>query len=147
MFRVVLPPTARQAQRAPAPAETPPPQRRARVLVIDDEESVGRVVTRVLGIQHDVVAESDAQLALNRVRAGEQFDIVFCDLMMPNVSGIDVYNTLRDTEPELAKRIVFLTGGSFTPRTTQFLESVANPTVSKPFSIDSLRALVADYVA
>lgn len=145
-FRVVLPPTQRRGEAAAPVAPPAPVVRRARVLVIDDDESVGRVVVRVLGGLHDVVAETDPHAALNRVKRGENFDVIFCDLMMPNLSGVDVHAALLAAKPELARRMVFLTGGSFTPRTTQFLESVANQTVAKPFSVDGLRAIVADYV-
>ena len=145
-FRVLLPEAA-GVGRQPAAAKVEAAPKRARVLVIDDDESVGRVVVRVLGQLHDVSAEADPQRALDRVRGGDTFDVIFCDLMMPGLSGIDVHAAILASHPEQAKRMVFLTGGSVTPRATQFLASVANPTVAKPFTVDGLRALVADYVA
>jgi CheY-like chemotaxis protein len=145
-FRVTLPEAA-GTSRQPTAAKSEAAPKRACVLVIDDDESVGRVVVRVLGQLHDVSAETDPQRALDRVRGGDSFDVIFCDLMMPGLSGIDVHAAILASHPEQAKRIVFLTGGSVTPRATQFLASVANPTVAKPFTVDGLRALVADYVA
>jgi PAS domain S-box-containing protein len=145
-FRVTLPEAA-ATSRQPSAAKVETAPKRARVLVIDDDESVGRVVVRVLGQLHEVTAETEPQRALDRVRSGESFDVIFCDLMMPGLSGIDVHTAIQASHPEQAKRMVFLTGGSVTSRATQFLASVANPTVAKPFTVDGLRALVADYVA
>lgn len=146
-FRVALPPASRRSAQ-PTPANSAArAARRARVLVIDDDEHTGRSVVRVLSDQHDVVTETDAAVALARIARGETFDVIFCDLMMPNLGGIDVHEQLLATRPELARRLVFLTGGAFSQRTEEFLETVANPVVAKPFTVDGLRALVADYVS
>jgi CheY-like chemotaxis protein len=102
---------------------------------------------RVLSDQHDVVTETDAAVALARIARGETFDVIFCDLMMPNMGGVDVHAALFANRPDLARRLVFLTGGAFSQRTEEFLETVANPVVAKPFTVEGLRALVADYVS
>jgi CheY-like chemotaxis protein len=72
------------------------------------------------------------------------FDVVFCDLMMPDMSGVEFYAELERTAPQLVERVVFLTGGAFTPASRQFLARVPNPRLHKPFDAKVLRATVAD---
>jgi two-component system cell cycle sensor histidine kinase/response regulator CckA len=148
MFRVTLP--AAVAKRGVARADDPQaasvPQRRGRVLIVDDDASVGKSVARVLRSAHDCIVETDARAALARLTAGETFDLIFCDLMMPSMTGMDLYDAVVALSPDVAQRIVFLTGGAFSPRATQFIESVANLTTDKPFSPERLRAIAKDYV-
>jgi len=145
--RVALVAATSASQKPPSPMSDSPPKRRGRVLVIDDEESVGRAVARVLGELHDVVFEVDARLALARCVRGEVFDVIYCDLMMPGLTGVDVYRALAASHPELARRVVFLTGGVFSERAAEFLKGVAALTVPKPFTASSLRAITADYIS
>jgi CheY-like chemotaxis protein len=155
-FRVSLPAAEPDRADAPRSAPTPPAHaaapttspaaaKRARVLIIDDEAAIGRALRRLLVSEHDVTVESDARAALTRL-ATETFDVVFCDLMMPHMSGMDFYAALSSTAPEQAARIVFLTGGAFSPRSVEFLRDNTNVCLSKPFSRDSvtsaIRALV-----
>ncbi len=148
MFRVSLPAaTAKrvvpQSERPPAAALT---QRRGRVLVVDDDVGVAHSMARILQSAHDVVIENDARTALARVTAGETFDVIFCDLMMPNMTGMDLYDAVAALSLDTARRIVFMTGGAFSPRATQFIDRVANVTVNKPFSTERLRSIAKDYV-
>ena len=146
-FKVALAPASAE----PAPVEpasvAPAPGRRGRVLCIDDDQAVLRTVTRVLAQRHEVVTELRAHDALSRIARGERFDIIFCDLMMPEMTGVDFYHTIRTASPDLAERIVFLTGGAFSPVAAAFLEASANLVVLKPFKVLALRKVVADYVA
>ncbi len=140
-FRVVLPQAG-----ADVPLAAPPPPAvaapdRKRVLVIDDEPMVGQLVAKVLA-GHDVTAETSARIALGRLRGGEVFDLILCDLMMPDVSGIDFYHQLGHLDPALRHRIVFLSGGAFTERAQSFLDSVPNRRLVKPFDIDTLHAVL-----
>ncbi|MFZ5896957.1 MAG: response regulator [Myxococcota bacterium] len=130
--RVLLPPVLR-------------PPRRGKVLVIDDEEAVCRTVARVLR-EHDVVSETDARAALSRIAHGDRYDVIFCDLLMPNLTGIEVYRAIHSAHAELAERIVFLTGGVFSQAAAEFLGSVGNITVSKPFTAANLNSIVTDFV-
>jgi len=81
-----------------------------------------------------------------RIAAGERFDVIFCDLMMPSFSGIEVHQALSASNPEQAARIVFVTGGVFSERTASFLESVANVQIEKPFTFETIRSIVQDYL-
>jgi PAS domain S-box-containing protein len=145
-FRVVLPPAqpASGTVKTARPSSRPP--RRGRVLVIDDEEALALAISRILRSEHDVTVETDARAALAKIACGETYDAIFCDVMMPNVSGIDVYEALQASAPELAKRIVFMTGGAFSTRARAFLEKVPNVSISKPFTLESIRTILADYV-
>jgi CheY-like chemotaxis protein len=116
---------------------------RARVLVIDDDPAVGSALRLVLSDEHDVEVTVSARVALARLQAGEAFDVVLCDLMMPELSGMDFHRELSAFLPELASQVIFLTGGAFSHGATEFLERVPNARLSKPFQWSELRALIA----
>ena len=94
--------------------------------------------------QHEVRLETDPRQALSLL-AREQFDVVLCDVTMPNVSGRQVYETVLAGNAELAKRIVFLTGGALSDELEEFLAGLSNVVVHKPFSVDKLLAIVQSY--
>jgi two-component system, response regulator PdtaR len=117
--------------------------RRARVLLIDDEEIVGRTIQRLLDDKHDVTRETDPRKALARVAGGERFDVVLCDLSMPHMNGRDVFEQVFALDPGLARRIVFLTGGIGSDELEDFLERSSNLVLHKPFSVEKLLAGIA----
>jgi CheY-like chemotaxis protein len=119
-----------------------PPTRRGRILVIDDEFAVGVAVRRILAADHEVVALTSARQALERILAGDSFDVILCDVMMPVMTGAEFHTELRTHAPEHAERIVFLTGGAFTPKARAFLDQVKNPKLEKPFEVQTLRDVV-----
>jgi signal transduction histidine kinase len=138
---VTLPHTER-IPTLPAPTPAPAPvARRARVLVIDDEPLITRVLQKGLA-RHDVVIASEARAALARIERGETFDVILCDLMMPDISGIDVHTYLSRAYPAVAARMVFMTGGAFTSSAKQFLSKVPNERIDKPFSMASVKQLI-----
>src|SRR5690606_11389138 len=92
-----------------------------RVLAIDDDPMILRSLKRVLN-GHDLTLMSGGQEALDVLARDKSFDIILCDLMMPNVTGMDVYHQLSSQEPELARRIVFLSGGAVTPQAQRLLK-------------------------
>jgi CheY-like chemotaxis protein len=95
----------------------------------------------MLGRQHEVHTMTSATEALERL-AHERFDIIFCDLMMPTMTGMDLYESLAARKDAITARFVFMTGGAFTPRAREFLEGVPNPRLEKPFDPTRLRAIV-----
>lgn len=125
----------------------PNAMRRGRVLVVDDEPMVGLVIQRAFEDEHDVVVLSSARAALDLLDAGERFDVVLSDLMMPDMSGMALHAELARRHPELAPRTVFLTGGAYTPESRQFLEDAAVELLEKPFELDALRAVLARLLA
>ncbi|MET0594236.1 MAG: response regulator [Polyangiaceae bacterium] len=127
-------------------SSVPPPSKRGRVLVIDDDATMSRTARRILGEEHDVVVADNGRQALDLVGSGPEFDVVLCDLMMPQVSGMDFYAEMRRRDANQAARIVFVTGGAFTPRAREFLDSVTHHRLEKPFDARGLRALVNGFM-
>ena len=117
--------------------------RRARILCIDDEPALGLALRRALVSEHDVVILTSAAEALEQVKDGERFDLLLCDLMMPGMNGMDFHMELEAFAPELAKRIVFLTGGATNPRVRDFFDTVPNARLDKPIGLEDLRSAIA----
>ena len=136
-FRIKLPtatPVTGEATISPACDVPPADNRRLRLLVIDDEPLVGRAVARQLR-EHDVLVELRAQSALQRLRAGEQFDAILCDLMMPELSGIQLYEQLRRERPEVTERILFMSGGAFGEEAEAFIHRMGVRVYEKPWDL------------
>jgi PAS domain S-box-containing protein len=141
--RVVLPPSSSANLAAPAVnghAKTSS-GRAATVLVIDDEPIIGLAIRRVLAA-HDVTVVATARGALDLLASGKEFDVVLSDLMMPGMSGMDLYREIVRVHPRIASRVVFLTGGAFTPEANAFLDGVGNQCIDKPFDPHELREVV-----
>jgi two-component system NtrC family sensor kinase len=96
--------------------------------------------------EHEVVAEHDPRDAVRRFAAGEHFDVVFCDLMMPFLTGAEVYRRAKALDPGVAKRFVFMTGGVLRTEIVDFLGQVGNERFEKPLSIQSIRNTVRRFV-
>jgi CheY-like chemotaxis protein len=109
------------------------------VLVIDDEPAIGRLLATVFA-HHQVEVVTSGEHGLARLRESDAFDVVVCDLMMPRVSGIDVYDVIAEERPGLERRFVFMSGGAFTERSRTFLDRIPNQRVDKPFTTDQLEA-------
>jgi len=113
-----------------------------RILVVDDEPHIVSVLQMILADDHQVVALTDPIEALDRLARDESYDVVMCDLVMPVVTGMDLYNYLRVSRSSEAERVVFLTGGALIPSLRAFLASVDNAVIEKPFAIDDVRRVV-----
>ena len=148
-FLASVPVTELAPARIPAPAPPPSPAdappSRLRVLVVDDEPHVGRAVTRVLQREHDVTAVDSAERALQLLLTGGDYEMILCDVMMPTMSGIELYEHLAAKRPDAAKNVVFLTGGAFTASAQHFLETTSAPCWHKPLDAAGLRAGIADW--
>ena len=116
--------------------------RARRVLVVDDDALVGKAVRRMLELAHAVVLETSARAALARLAAGERFDAIVCDLMMPGMTGMELHAELARTRPRDAERVIFLTGGAFTDEAVGYLEAVPNERLEKPFDAATLTAAI-----
>jgi len=115
---------------------------RTRLLVVDDEPLVADMLFRALSDEHDVTVTTDARTALDYLLGGGEYDLIFCDLLMPKMSGMDLYEELRSKRPGLEERMVFMTGGAFTERAAQFLSVVPNPKMSKPFDLTEIERVL-----
>jgi signal transduction histidine kinase len=143
VFRVTLPVAKTEPRATARPKALQKPARRARVLVVDDEVAIGRALERSLGRYHDVVTLTSGKEALARIASGERFDAILSDLMMPEVTGMELYEELSRIALDQAKRMIFLTGGAFTERARQFLDKVPNPRIEKPFEIGNILEVIA----
>lgn len=111
------------------------------ILVIDDDPVVTRMLSRVLS-SHRVVVAHSGEDALERLST-QSFALILCDLSMPGMSGMAFYDSVRAISPELARRVVFMTGGAFTAESHDFLVRHENSWLEKPFDIGALRKLIA----
>lgn len=149
-MRVTMPPagptkTAVASRPAvPPPAATVPPGGgRRRILVVDDEHLVAKSVAHELERERlEVVVAESGRDALEILERDRDFDLVLCDLMMPEMSGADLYEAARRLDHGLIRRFAFMSGGAFTERAARFLEHVPNPRIAKPFHVRDLLALV-----
>ena len=153
-FRIELPagrkptevnPRITSFARADTSAAVPQPPM-LNVLVIDDEPFIGSLLQRMLD-EHQVAVFQTGTEALAELRAGAEFDVVLCDLMMQEMSGMEVYAALRAEFPAMVRRVVFMTGGAYTPDAQAFLDGAANPCIPKPFDIRVLRSTIQSVAA
>jgi PAS domain S-box-containing protein len=140
LFRVRLPTSSRESVApvaTPAPARPPPPPRRrsARVLIIDDDAGVARVFANALQDEFDVRTVLDGHEALHILLTDSQLDLVYCDLVMQGLSGMELYDEISRRAPDRVQKLVFMTGGAFTPRACHFVERLGDAIVYKPFDI------------
>jgi CheY-like chemotaxis protein len=142
IFKVVLPASKESADSIPVSPAGRSTHQRARVLVVDDEPRIGSAISRILDPVHEVTSVYTAHDAILRLEKGEQYDVILCDILMPQMSGYDLYRSVEQIAPQFVRRIIFMTGGPFSSRGASFLETVPNPRLEKPFSPETLRALV-----
>jgi signal transduction histidine kinase len=143
-FRVSLPIHVEAREEPPAPIAPSQGAPRGRILVVDDDALILVSVRRLLGGEHDVTAVESAREALRLVEDGERFGVILCDLMMPDMTGMDLSARLSHLAPDQAERMVFLTGGAFTPRARAFADENSGRCLDKPFEAQSLRQVVRE---
>jgi CheY-like chemotaxis protein len=120
--------------------------RKGRLLIVDDEPQIGNTLRLLLHPDHEVIPVTSAREGLALIKTDGPFDIIFCDLMMPVISGTAFYKALEAMAPHMLERLVFMTGGVFSIETNEFLDSVPNTCIEKPFDIGALVALINERV-
>lgn len=146
-FRVILSACSAESRGTnglPAPG-APARARRGRILVIDDEPALGAALRRALS-DHDVEVAHGGREGLDRLAQGDGYDLVLCDIIMPGMTGMDVYDMLRDARPDFLSRIVFMSSGACTARAQAFLARKEILCLEKPLDMKQLRDLVAERV-
>lgn len=137
VFHVALP----RAHTSQATAEAPRPQaadaKQSRILVVDDEDMIRMILRRALK-GHHVTVMSNAKDALAALGDGQRWDAILCDLMMPGMTGMEFHAALAQHYPDQARAMMFLTGGAFSAEAINFLASVPNEQLEKPFDIARL---------
>jgi PAS domain S-box-containing protein len=135
--------TARAEAAAPAPApslpRSPPRPPRRRVLVVDDEAMICHAIEQVLSDSHDVRVAMTGSDALALV-ASSTFDVILCDVMMPDMNGHELYRRVAAQHPGVERRFVFMTG-ALAPAVAKALEDLPNPWLAKPFQVEQVLAL------
>jgi CheY-like chemotaxis protein len=131
----------------PATTADEKPAGAARILVVDDELSIREVLAQMLAAEgHDVVTAASGAEALTCL-SQEEFQVVITDLKMPEISGQELYAEIKASDPSLAQRVIFITGDTVNEDTKQFMGSVENPTLEKPFRLEWLRELITQVLA
>ena len=110
------------------------------MLLVDDDELILRATVAALR-HHEVVATTSPVEAVDRIRRGERFDVVFCDAVMPELGGLDVFAAITAVAPELARHFVLLSGGLDAP-TAAAAGDLGLPVLEKPFDLDDLEARI-----
>ena len=150
-FRVVVPghdgTVAPRPQRISGVVHSPPP-RAGRILIVDDEPLVLTSLRRVLGRFHEVVTFTDARDALahfdQTASRLEDFDLLLCDVMMPNMSGDELYDAFVERDAGVEKRFALMTGGTFTERASAACRRLDLPVFEKPIDFLALERFIAE---
>jgi CheY-like chemotaxis protein len=117
-----------------------------RILLIDDEPLLLKSFARYLGgvCGHEVVCAHGGAEALAQLETGEAADLIFCDLTMPDIGGVEVHRSIRDDHPEWRGRFVFLTGGVTDEATEHYVQNSGALVLSKPIRQIAFDKVLAD---
>jgi len=132
-----------EPEAARRPSAAPTRERRPRILLVDDEPMVLRVLAQLLSRSYEVERADGLVAATTLLAQGGPLDVILCDMMMLDGTGVDVHAWTRANRPELLPRMIFMTGGTFTPKARAFLADVAAHHLVKPFSLRELDELIS----
>ena len=142
LVRIKLAPALKSAKRDSVLEPTPVGSRRARMLVVDDEPALLASLRRALGRDVDVALAGSARDALDILEKDRRFDLVLCDIMMPDVNGIELFDRATRAYPDMRDRWVFMTGGTTGSAIQQFLAATDVAVLDKPFDVRDLRRIL-----
>ncbi|MDX9721409.1 MAG: ATP-binding protein [Myxococcota bacterium] len=137
---------AAPSEEAAAPTPVAQNNTRGRILIIDDEAPLRNALKRILGKQHELVVLSTGREAQRLLAEDQDFDLILSDVMMPELTGIQLHEWLWTQDAKLAERMVFLTGGAFAPGAAEYLAKTGNTTLYKPIDADAISAFCAQRV-
>ncbi|KFE66790.1 response regulator [Hyalangium minutum] len=109
---------------------------------MDDEPHFGQTLRMLLGLSHDATYTPSAREALRWLQEGHRYDAILSDLMMAEMQGEQFSNELTSRAPELARRVIFMSGGAYTPASLEFVSRMAHPLLIKPFKHTELEQLL-----
>jgi CheY-like chemotaxis protein len=114
-----------------------------RIMVVDDELPVRTLLEKVLApMGYSIETINDADTVLNRLKAGEKYDVILLDIRMPGMSGTELYTHILEKAPELKGRIIIITGDVMGLDIKEFLTKHNLPSLSKPFDIKLLKEII-----
>ena len=112
------------------------------MLIVDDDDAVRELLTEgLLEAGCDVDQATDGQVAWQKL-SQHHYDAVILDVKMPGISGPELYERMGQRSPEMARRVIFITGDTVSPDTVEFLQSMDAPRLAKPFVLEELVAAV-----
>ncbi len=147
-FTLLLPPAADEDTPLPGPSPLlGPAPRPARILLVDDDPLVARALERTLGRNHHVDVVLSGAQALGKLGEGPRYDLILCDVMMPQMNGMQLFQTLEALDPSLAERVLFISGGVFTDQVRGFMDAHRERLLDKPIDPALLQARILAAVA
>ena len=120
------------------------PEAKPRIFVIDDEPMMATTLELTLSDEYAVRPFQSAERALEAMAAGETVSVILCDLMMPEMSGMQFHERLRAVQPSLSKKVLYMSGGAYTPQARDFLATSGALSIGKPFDFDLLLSTLRD---
>ncbi len=120
---------------------------RRRVLVIDDEPLLGQTIRLGLRDSLDVTCELTGEQGLFRALSNEEYEVVLCDLSLPDRPGGEIFAELLAKRPELSRRFVVMTGGAVNDEAREFLDAHGGLVLTKPFTLGDVERIIDKVVA
>jgi CheY-like chemotaxis protein len=111
-------------------------------MLVDDEPLIVQTIERLLRRDYDVTTALCGRDALTEIARGVRFDAIVSDVMMPNMTGIELVEELQRSAPDLVRRLILLSGGAFSGQVRERLDALGVPQLEKPVTADELRACV-----
>jgi two-component system NtrC family sensor kinase len=143
VFTVVLPVGGNEAPTGPSRVEEREDEDNGRILIIDDAADIAELLGEILsGLGRRIETAANGREALGKLEH-QEFDLIVCDIRMPDLDGPGLYAEINARRPELLERMIFVTGDTLSESVKQFLESTRMPVVEKPFVPDEIRTLAA----
>ncbi len=122
-------------------------ERLGKILLVDDEDTIRQVLTESLRrAGHEVETARNGEVALRMLKQ-KHYDCVVSDVKMPGMDGPTLHQAIRDIDPATASTFIFISGDTVSPETSSYLEAVDNPTLAKPFEIDTLKKALQEMLA
>jgi DNA-binding NtrC family response regulator len=115
-----------------------------RLFVVDDEPMMGATLELTLSDEYDVRVFQSGELALEALAANEAADVILCDLMMPQLSGMAFHERLETLRPDLVKKVLYMSGGAYTKDAREFLATSGARSIAKPFDFDLLLEMLGE---
>lgn len=142
VVRVVLPAVDQEAESDSVATSTAKAQVRSmvpklRILICDDERMVARAIKPHLS-EHDVELLDGGREVLRQLADDREYDLILCDVMMPDVTGMDVFGHVEEHHPELVERMLFMSGGTYTETAQAFRERIGTRFLEKPIVVERL---------
>jgi CheY-like chemotaxis protein len=141
-FRILLPVASWEPTPPPSLIPEQTNSRPARILLVDDEAAILRAFRRVLAGNQIRTARSVFE-AQKELEEDHDIDVILCDVMMPDATGLELYQILQQKWPELANRVVFVTGGLLSSKLRRELSRLPNRCLDKPVDEATLKAVVS----